>query len=255
MTMREGKAAAPAAPPPAPRFSASTSGGGGESTPRTPKPKVPVIVGVAGASGSGKTCIASLIAERLPLKVVSISSDNYYFGIPAGVDASQFNWDAPAALDFALLASHLRALGRGEDVRVPHYDFARHARAEGDEVECTTFISARETDVVILDGIFVLAVEDVKNACDLTLFTTEDLDVCLARRLRRDIAERGRDVDSVLQQYLRFVKPGFHTFIAPSMNHADILVPRARDNETAIEMVSREVQRRVEAAVALSIAP
>lgn len=182
-----------------------------------------------------------------------------------------------------LLASHLRALHGGADVRVPVCtsltaqpvaltrnliimrdpqlaaltrslintrdpylartdDFTRHMRREA---AVSTHVSSA-TDVVIIDGIFVLAVESVRAACDLTLFTIEDLDVCLARRLRRDIAERGRDVGSVLEQYLKFVKPGFQNFIAPSMNKADILVPRARDNLMAIEMIAKEVQRRVE---------
>jgi uridine kinase len=167
---------------------------------------------------------------------------SYYKGLPPGTDASRYNWDMPGALDMELLASHLHALHAGTDVRVPHYDFSRHARVAG----AGTTISSSTTDVVILDGIFVLAVEAVRAACDLTLFTIEDLDVCLARRLRRDIAERGRDVASVLEQYVTFVKPGFANFIAPSMNFADILVPRARENLMAIEMIAQEVQRRVE---------
>ena len=212
--------------------------------------------------------------------------DNYYKGLPPGVDASVYNWDHPEALDMDLLAAHLRALHSGEDISVPHYDFTEHKRrvpALNSSNEDCTFISASETDVVILDGIFVLAVPPVRAACDLTLFTLEDLDICLARRLRRDISERGRSVDGVLEQYCRFVKPGFHNFIQPSMNFAgecvfscfnmipflprystfwhtkttffssppppnptDILVPRARENLVAIEMVASEVARRVE---------
>ncbi len=181
-------------------------------SPLVPRLKVPIIVGVAGASGSGKTSIATLISEALhnELKIIAISMDNYYKGLPKNTDASVYNWDHPEALDMELLASHLRALHRGEDVHVPHYDFSAHARRPSSD---STVISARDTDVVIIDGIFVLAVPAVRDACDLTLFTVEDLDVCLARRLRRDIAERGRSVDSVLEQYTRFVKPGFHNFI------------------------------------------
>ena len=171
----------------------------------------PVIVGVAGASGSGKTCIATLIGESLQgVRVVSISSDSYYKGLAPGADASENNWDHPAALDMELLASHLRDLRAGRSVRVPEYSFSEHARMPD---AASHFISAESTDVVILDGIFVLHDEGVRAACDLTLYTVEDLDVCLARRLRRDIAERGRTIESVLLQYLRFVRPGYVNFI------------------------------------------
>jgi len=195
----------------------------------------PVIVGVAGASGSGKTCIASLIEQRLVgVRVVSISSDNYYKGLKPGTNPAEVNFDHPESLDLDLLAKHLIDLREGRDVRVPEYNFSTHKRCPDEQF---TFISARETDVVIVDGIFVLAVEKLRSAFDLTLFTVEDLDVCLVRRLRRDIAERGRSLESVLLQYMLFVRPGYVNFIEPSRSCADILVPRARDNHTAIEMV------------------
>ena len=234
----------------------------------------------------------------MPCSQVSISSDNYYYGLPPGVDAGSFNWDHPSAgaraalqsllcepplrislarcvlappprassarpthqthppatrspprprppVDLSLLAEHLAALHRGEDVRVPHYDFARHARLPVGDAGASTFISARHTDAVICEGLFILADERVRAACDVTLGCVEDLDVCLARRLRRDIAERGRTVDSVLAQYVRFVKPGYHAFIAPSLNAADVLVPRAKENVVAIDMISKELARRI----------
>ena len=249
-----------------------------------PSPGVaaPVIVGVAGGSGSGKTCIATLIGESLQgVRVVSVSSDSYYKGLAPGADAASNNWDHPAALDLELLAAHLNDLRAGRSIRVPEYSFVAHARMPE---AAARFVSAADTDVVIVDGIFVLHDEGVRAACDLTLYTVEDLDVCLARRMRRDIAERGRTIESVLNQYLRFVRPGCAcarqraakraprkpkarkarapkptrrpphlrptspadiNFIAPSMNFADILVPRARDNVIAIEMVAKEVARRV----------
>lgn len=194
----------------------------------------PVIVGVAGASGSGKTCIASLIEKRLQgVSVVSISSDSYYRGLKEGSDASKHNWDHPDALDLDLLSQHLMDLREGRDVQVPVYNFSTHSR---DKVNAV-FVSAHDTDVIIVDGIFVLCVEKLRKAFDLTLFTVEDLDVCLVRRLRRDIAERGRSIESVLLQYMMFVRPGYTNFIEPSRSFADILVPRARDNHIAIEMV------------------
>jgi len=134
----------------------------------------------------------------------------------------------------------MRQLRRGEDVRVPHYCFTRHRRLEE-----TTLLCGADTDVLILDGIFVLYAESVRAACDVTLFTSEDLDVCLARRIRRDVVERGRTVDSVLDQWAKFVKPGFTAFVAPSLALADLIIPRARDNVTAIKMLARDIERRV----------
>lgn len=149
----------------------------------------PVIVGVAGGSGSGKTSIAELITARLHLSrhspgqhqqqpgVLSISSDNYYKTLPPGTDPSTYNFDHPSSIDFDLLASHLEKLKAGEDIAVPHYDFATHRRT-GE----TTLVDAKRTSVVILDGIFVLWAEKVAAHCDLTIFCSEDLDVCLVRR-------------------------------------------------------------------------
>lgn len=204
----------------------------------------PVIVGVAGGSGSGKTSIASLIAARLGsgCHVESISSDNYYIGLEPGVDAAAHNWDHPAAIEFPLLAAHLAALKAGRRVDVPTYDFAAHARTGR-----TLPLCGHAVDVVIVDGIFVLWSDEVRSLCDVTLFCSEDSDVCLARRLRRDLVERGRTVESVLAQYLRFVKPGFERFVAPSMANADFVIPRARDNVVAIDMLAGELARRVAA--------
>lgn len=203
----------------------------------------PVIVGVAGASGSGKTSIAELIAGRLEgPRVVSISSDSYYKTLPPGTDASHYNFDHPQSIDFDLLAEHLEKLRNGIDIEVPHYDFKTHRRVP----EKTTHVSGRHTSVVIVDGIFVLWHQGVRSQCDLTIFCTEDMDVCLARRLRRDIVERGRSVESVLTQYLKFVKAGFQQFVAPTMTTADLIIPRARENVTAIDMLSRDILRRVD---------
>jgi uridine kinase len=203
----------------------------------------PVIIGVAGASGSGKTSIAGLIAERLELevKVVALSSDNYYKGLPPNVDPQDYDWDHPSAIDFNLLSAHLYQLSQANTIQVPIYDFTVHKRLQDKFVE----INGSKTSVIIVDGILVLAVEEVSKYFDIKIFCSEDADVCLARRLRRDIVERGRSVESVLTQYLRFVKPGYTQFVAPSMNSADFIIPRAKENTRAIELLGFEIQRRV----------
>lgn len=198
-----------------------------------------IIVGVGGASGSGKTSIATLIQQAVPLtRVESISCDNYYKPLPPGTPAETYNFDHPDAIDFQLLHTHLQALKRGEPVDLPVYDFTTHKRrAETIRIE--------NANVVILDGIFTLYKESIRDVCDVTMFTHEDLDVCLARRLRRDIVERARSVDSVLQQYQKFVKPGYEMFVRPSMQHADLIIPRARENHTAILLLARDILQRV----------
>lgn len=199
----------------------------------------PIIIVVGGASGSGKTTIAMELQKHLPHhKVESISQDSYYRSLPEGTDASNYNFDHPDAIDFDLIVQHLKELAHGQDVHVPNYDFTTHKRVEG-----TKLVS--KPSVVILDGIFTLSIPSVRRNCDLTVFTLEDLDICLARRLRRDLQERGRDVDSVLKQYHRFVKPGYHTFIAPSMREADLIIPRSRDNKRAIQMLARDIATQV----------
>ena len=127
---------------------------------------------------------------------------------------------------------------------MPSYDFHTHRRLEGQSVR----VAGASASVVIIDGIFVLWARSLAEQCDLTVFCAEDPDVCLARRLRRDLAERGRTVESVLTQYLRHVREGYLKFVAPSMQLADLIVPRARENAIAIDMLARDLNRRVHAA-------
>lgn len=218
-----------------------------ETLEKSIEPKRAIIVGVAGGSGSGKTSIATLIAAQLDkrakgrsIRVTAISCDSYYKGLPPGAVAAEHNWDHPSALDLEMLADDLRKLRRGEDMYLPHYCFTQHKRLPD-----KTRLRGSEIDVLILDGIFVLYSDSVRSACDLTIFTSEDLDVCLARRLKRDVVERGRTVESVLNQWALFVKPGYRQFVEPSLTFADLIIPRARENETAINLLARDLERRV----------
>ena len=137
--------------------------------------------------------------------------------------------------------------------QVPTYDFRTHKRVEGE----TTRIAAGApgASVVIIDGIFVLWARELAAQCDLTVFCAEDPDVCLARRLRRDIAQRGRTVESVLTQYLRHVREGYLAFVAPSATYADLIVPRAKENTAAINILARDLRRRVQLATAGAASP
>lgn len=201
----------------------------------------PLIIGVTGASGSGKTSISTLLASHMgpSANVVAISSDSYYKSMPHGMNPMDYNFDHPSSIDFELLSEHVAALRRGEEVEIPQYDFLTHQRIPGQ----TTRVSGRDSSVIIIDGIFVLWSREVASQCDMTIFCVEDPDVCLARRLRRDLQERGRTVESVLTQYLRHVREGYLQFVAPMMTSADIIIPRARENTVAIEMLVRDLKR------------
>lgn len=195
----------------------------------------PVIIGIGGASGSGKTSISEMIQHRLPAgSSACISCDSYYISLPPGKNPADHNFDHPSALEFSLLAQHLRDLKDGKHIEVPVYDFTQHKRL--DETE-----TIGGMDVIIIDGILTLAVKEVRDLCDLRIYTMEDLDVCLARRVQRDIVERGRSIESVLAQYLRFVKPSFKAFVEPSTFYADIVLPNARDNHTAQMLLARDI--------------
>lgn len=203
----------------------------GEATDAPAQVSRPVILGVGGASGSGKTSMNRILSASLPgLKVASISGDNYYIPLGEGVDPTSYNFDAPAAIDFALLAVHLRELRAGKAAEIPQYDFTTHSRLAD-----TTRVDG--VHVIIVDGIFTLAVEEIRELCDFTVFTLEDLDVCLARRLKRDISQRGRTVTDVLEQYERFVKPGYHMYVAPTMRFANLIVPRGESLSDAARFV------------------
>ncbi|KAA0155935.1 hypothetical protein FNF27_00223 [Cafeteria roenbergensis] len=213
----------------------------GDATDAPAQVSRPVILGVGGASGSGKTSMNRILSASLPgLKVASISGDNYYIPLGEGVDPTNYNFDAPAAIDFALLAVHLRELRAGKAAEIPQYDFTTHSRLAD-----TTRVDG--VHVIIVDGIFTLAVEEIRELCDFTVFTLEDLDVCLARRLKRDISQRGRTVTDVLEQYERFVKPGYHMYVAPTMRFANLIVPRVRDNTQTLAMLVEYLRHRVAA--------
>eukprot|EP01029_Cantina_marsupialis_P029114 TRINITY_DN779817_c0_g1_i1.p1 TRINITY_DN779817_c0_g1~~TRINITY_DN779817_c0_g1_i1.p1 ORF type:complete len:294 (-),score=70.42 TRINITY_DN779817_c0_g1_i1:189-1070(-) len=197
------------------------------------------IIGVAGASGSGKTTVCDKLLSQLPAKrICIISIDNYYKSLPEGTNAAEYNFDDPKALDFALLAKHLKLLREGQTVEIPQYDFCTHSRTDK-----TTSIG--NVDVIIVDGIFALHVESLRALYDISVFAVECEDVCLIRRIRRDTVERGRSLKSILGQYEKFVKPAFENYIRPSMNYADIIVPRAAVNKVAIRLLVREISHRI----------
>jgi uridine kinase len=166
--------------------------------------------------------------------------DWFYHGLAEGADAADYNFDHPDAFDFAALRDTLKVMAAGVPVSVARYDFTRHRRDPGN----ASMIGA--ADVVIVEGILTFYDPQIREMMNLKVFVDEDADVCLARRIRRDAAERGRSVDSVLSQYERFVKPSFENFILPTKRHADIVLPRGKENLVAVDLIVKHCALKIQ---------
>jgi uridine kinase len=196
-------------------------------------PSAPIVVGVAGGSGSGKTTVVRQIVERLrPERVGVVHHDAYYrdFAHLSYEARSAINFDHPESLETELLEAHLEALLRGERVEVPVYDFTSHTRTQDT-------VGTGPEDVIILDGILVLAEPRLRALMDIRIFVDTDPDLRFIRRLERDIRERGRSLDSVIGQYLGSVRPMHLDFVEPSKRWADVIIPDGGENRVAIDMV------------------
>lgn len=206
----------------------------------------PLIIGIAGGTGSGKSTLAQRIAGALPTARVSfIDMDAYYRDHRhlTMEERRRVNWDHPDAFDIALLASHLEALGRGEAIDKPVYDFTQHARS-------AQTVRVEPADVIVIDGILLLVDERVRDACDVKVFVETEADIRLIRRIRRDMAVRGRPLDEILEQYLTTVQPMHDQFVEPSKRWADLIIPRGGENPVALEVLIASITRRLEAPVA-----
>ncbi|CAG0880608.1 unnamed protein product [Darwinula stevensoni] len=203
----------------------------------------PFIIGICGGSASGKTTVAKSIISRLNIPWVTLLSlDSFYKVLNEEqhlkAAANGYNFDHPDAFDFELLLSTLRKLKEGKKVEVPIYNFLTHSR----ENRTKTMYGAT---VILFEGILSFYDPEVLKMVDLKLFVETDDDIRLARRLRRDISERGRDLAGVIHQYERFVKPSFDFYIAPLTLHADIIVPRGGENEVALSLIVQHVHSQL----------
>jgi uridine kinase len=201
----------------------------------------PLIIGIAGGTGSGKSTVARRVAESLKgSKVAFIDMDAYYRDHRhlSMEERRRVNWDHPDAFDTALLAEHLEQLGRGESIDKPVYDFVQHARAPE-----TVRIEA--ADVIVIDGILLLVDERVRKVCDVKVFVDTDADIRLIRRIRRDMAKRGRPLAEILEQYLTTVQPMHLQFVEPSKRYADLIIPRGGENAVAIDLLLASISRRL----------
>ena len=205
-----------------------------------------LVIGIAGGSGSGKSTLARNVAAASPVPVVTLDMDGYYrnFTHLSDEERRRVNWDHPDAFDLALLARHVGELAAGHRIDKPVYDFVKHLRAPD-------AVSVDPAPVIIVDGILLLADARVRDLCDITVFVEADADTRLMRRIRRDIRERGRPIDEILEQYETTVRPMHVEFVEPSKRYADLIVPHATDNVFAVDMIVAKIQDSVHAEGAL----
>jgi len=201
----------------------------------------PLIIGIAGGSGSGKSTVARNVAQALRTESVAfIDMDAYYLNfahLPID-ERRKINWDHPDAFDWPLLVAQLGQLAAGDAVEKPVYDFVTHTRSH-------QMVTIPPADVVVIDGILLFNDERVRDLCDVKVFVDADADIRLVRRIRRDINKRGRPLEEVLEQYLTTVQPMHLQFVEPSKRYADVIVPRGGHNPIAIEMIVAKIQRRL----------
>jgi uridine kinase len=199
----------------------------------------PVIIGIAGGTGSGKTTVAGAIYDKVGSdKIEWISHDSYYRNFE-GLSANErhhINFDHPDSLETELLVRHLDVLVKGSAVEVPIYDFTTHSRkTETQRVE--------PRKVIIVEGILVLTEPELRKRIDIKLFVDTPADIRFVRRLMRDIKSRGRSVESVIEQYVTTVRPMHEEFVEPSKRYADLIIPEGGENLVAIDAIIARVER------------
>lgn len=198
----------------------------------------PLVIGIAGGSGSGKTTVAQEILNRVgAARIAFLQHDSYYkdlSGLPPTQKAA-VNFDHPNSLETELLIQHIEMLKNGEQVEVPVYDFATHSRTD------KTF-SVLPRGVILAEGILIFAESSLRELFDLKIFVDTDGDIRFIRRLKRDIEERGRTTENVVQQYLSTVRPMHLEFVEPSKRYADVIIPEGGFNTAALDMVVARIE-------------
>lgn len=199
-----------------------------------------LIIGIAGGSGSGKSTITQWLAEKFGDNVTVIRHDDYYKAQhdKSYAERAKQNYDCPEAFDTELLAEHLKMLRDGKSIECPVYDYSLHDRSDN-----VTVIEPKP--VLIIDGILVLQDERLRNMMNIKIFVDTDADVRILRRIRRDVHERGRSMDSVINQYLETVKPMHEMYVEPSKKYADIIIPEGGHNIVALEMIENRVRNHL----------
>ena len=200
-----------------------------------------IVIGIAGGSGSGKTTLMKNLIARFGDDVTVLSHDNYYRPYDdLNIEQRRaINWDHPDAFDTEMMIEHLRELKAGHAIECPNYDYTNYAR-------CTETTHLEPTKVSLVEGILIFENKQLCSLMDIKIFVDTDADVRLIRRIRRDVAKRGRSLDSVLTQYLSTVKPMHEQFVEPSKKNADLVVLEGGQNLVALEMIIDRIQRHID---------
>ncbi|MCC9061383.1 uridine kinase [Flavobacterium piscisymbiosum] len=200
-----------------------------------------LIIGIAGGTGSGKTTVVHQIMNELPDTEVGVISQDSYYKETHNLSFDEralINFDHPRAIDFELLVKHLKALKEGETIDQPVYSFIQHNRTDDT-------VSTHPRKVMIVEGILILTNPELRDLFDVKVYVHADSDERLIRRLKRDISERGRDIEEVLTRYQNTLKPMHEQFIEPSKAFADIIIPNDKYNTVAIDVVRAVINQRI----------
>lgn len=199
----------------------------------------PIIIGVTGGSGSGKTSVSRAILNHFPEhSIMMLEHDSYYKDQShlAFEDRLKTNYDHPLAFDTDLLIEHLSKLLNYETIEKPVYDYVKHTRSEETVIQ-------EPKEVIILEGILILEDERLRELMDIKIYVDTDDDIRIIRRIKRDMEERGRTLDSIIEQYLSVVKPMYNQFIEPTKRYADVIVPEGGENHVAIDLINTKVEK------------
>ena len=203
-----------------------------------------LIIGIAGGSGSGKTTVVKALTDQLKERVVVIPQDSYYKDsshLPME-ERQKVNFDHPDSIDFDLLVRHLKELKAGRSIEQPVYSYITRSRSK------TETITVHPAEVIIVEGILIFCCAELRNQMDIKIFVDADDDDRLMRVMARDIIERGKTVETVIQRYSRTVKPMFLQFIEPSKRYADVIIPQGGHNKVAIDVIAATIEKSLNSA-------
>lgn len=196
------------------------------------------IIGVAGGSGSGKSTLVKKLQEAFGVEDVSTLCHDYYYKEHSDMSyeqRTQLNYDHPQAFDTDMMVAHIRSLKNNETIERPVYSFVEHNRT-------AERVTVKPSKVIIIDGILIFENQELRDLMDIKVFVDTDADVRLARRILRDVCNRGRSMESVIEQYLSTVKPMHEEFVEPSKRYADVIIPEGGFNSVAVEMLIQSIR-------------
>jgi uridine kinase len=201
----------------------------------------PLVIGVSGPSASGKSLLVENIIKSLPegTDVAVMSEDSYYLDRSdlTREERNNLNYDHPNAFEHDLMEKQIKDLQQGNKIEIPCYDFTTHLRTKA--TKCI-----KPGQVILIDGILILAVPEIRKLLDIAIFMDTPLDICLIRRLKRDQEERQRDINLILEQYQKTVRPMYWKFVSPSKEFANLIIPGGGENWTAIELIKNSIERK-----------